>query len=236
MRIRLSTGTLALAVMFLFFGAVNVVLYGGFVRGEDAINVAANPLANEASRAEHDDRDGLPGRFVPNQGRNHTSGWPLAERVPFCDEGIVHDQCYASNPPTSGLHLPVQRNVRVDAEHVIDIPPNPGIYDFEIPRETIPHIQEHAGVFFGYNCQTPACMEMARRARGIVEQELSVGGRIVMAPSGDLPDDTFGLAAWTRVDSFPATDYTDERARAFIKAHSCRFDPEGFCSGGASVN
>jgi hypothetical protein len=50
-----------------------------------------------------------------------------------------------------------------------------------------------------------------------------------MAPDSDLAEDTIGLAAWTRFDTFAATDYTDERARSFIKAHSCRFDPEGFC-------
>jgi hypothetical protein len=62
-----------------------------------------------------------------------------------------------------------------------------------------------------------------------VFEELSLGGRIVMARDSDLAEDTIGLAAWTRFDTFAATDYTDERARGFIKAHSCRFDPEGFC-------
>ena len=51
-----------------------------------------------------------------------------------------------------------------------------------------------------------------------------------MSPDPDLDDDTIGLAAWTRVDVFSAADYTDDRVRAFIKAHSCRFDPELFCA------
>ena len=34
----------------------------------------------------------------------------------------------------------------------MNIPPDPGVYDFAIPRESIPHIEEHAGVYVGYHC------------------------------------------------------------------------------------
>jgi hypothetical protein len=47
----------------------------------------------------------------------------------------------------------------------------------------------------------------------------------------DLDADTIALASWTRVDSFDAAEYGDGRVREFIRAHSCRFDPEGFCDG-----
>jgi len=63
----------------------------------------------------------------------------------------------------------------------------------------------------------------------LVSEELSLGARVVMAPDSDLSPDTVGLASWTRYDTFAAADYTDGRVRDFIKAHSCRFDPEGFC-------
>jgi hypothetical protein len=63
----------------------------------------------------------------------------------------------------------------------------------------------------------------------LVSQELALKARVVLSPDPDLADDAIGLAAWTRVDVFAAEDYDDGRVRAFIKAHSCRFDPEGFC-------
>lgn len=227
---------MTLLVLFVLVGLLDLAVYGGFVKGEDAVTIQSSAAANEASRAEHDDRAGLPGMFVPNQGRKHTGSWPLAQRVPFCRPDAISDECYASNPPTSGLHVGVQQGARIDAQHTMNIPPDPGIYDFEIPREVIPHIEEHGGVFLGYNCLSADCREAVRRARGVVEQELALGARVVMSPDSDLEANTIALAAWTRVDSFSSVDYSDERARAFIKAHSCRFDPEGFCKGGVSVN
>ena len=116
----------------------------------------------------------------------------------------------------------------IDGE-IINLPPDPGIYAFEIPREAIPHLQEHAGVFVGYNCVSTDCFDAVEQLRSLVEDQLSLGARVVMAPDCDLDDDTIALAAWTRIDALPASDYDDDRARAFIEAHSCRFDPEGFC-------
>jgi hypothetical protein len=231
-------------VLIVLAGLVDAALYGGVVYGEDARAArteatfdtpAANPPDGGPQfayqRAELDDNPRLPGRYVPSQGRQHVPGlYPPRDRVEFCPQGQVRDDCYASNPPTSGLHLPVQRNARLeDSGVVINLPPDPGRYEFEIPRESIPHIEEHAGVFLGYNCASAACETAVDAARALVDQELSLGRRVVMAPDSDLPPDTIALASWTRVDSFAAQDYTDERARDFIQAHSCRYDPEGIC-------
>jgi hypothetical protein len=212
--------------------AVNVALYCGPIVHSDAIIAGAAPDSPRARalRAERDDSRSLPGRFVPTQGRSHTAAWPLdnGERVSFCDEGDVDDDCYASNPPTSGLHLPVAADVVIDGE-IIRLPPDPGIYEIEIPREAIPHLQEHAGVFAGYNCASTACFDAYEQLRAVVESELARGARVVLAPDSDLDRDTIALASWTRVDVMAAAEYDDDRARAFIAAHSCRFDPEGFC-------
>jgi len=131
-------------------GMFDLVVYGGFVEGEDAIDVlnpagtvTAEQARARAQTAELDDSSELPGRFVPNQGRQHVD---FGESVEFCAEGEVSDQCYASNPPTSGLHLPSQRGVTLESGQRLDMPPNPGVYEFAVPRESIPHIQEHAGV------------------------------------------------------------------------------------------
>jgi hypothetical protein len=218
----------------------NVAVYcGPFVLDSDARHIGMLPPCAEreespnraaARRAECDDSDDLPGRFVESQGRSHTPAWPLDanERVPFCDEGDAHDGCYASNPPTSGLHLPVAQSVAIDGE-IVRLPPDPGIYEIEIPREAIPHLQEHAGVFVGYNCDSNDCFDAVEDLRAVVEGQLRGGARVIMAPDSDLDADTIALAAWTRVDVMAADDFDDVRARDFIEQHSCRFDPEGFC-------
>src|SRR5262245_10534195 len=83
--------------------------------------------------AENDDDPNLPGIFVPSQGRthlNHTFSLSVPPK-PFCEgvassqspagtaavvdfptpEPNVENPCYSSNPPSSGWHLGVQRNV-----------------------------------------------------------------------------------------------------------------------------
>lgn len=221
---------------------VNVAIYTEIVTGADGSPRARGGLLEglteptpqvptPAQIAEADASPELPGTYVPSQGKRHTPAWPLEERVPYCDEGsggTDGGDCYASRPPTSGLHLPVQRGVILGGS-VVALPPDPGIYQFDMPREAIPHLQEHAGVFVGFNCESDACRATVLRMGELVQQELSVGARVVMAPFSDLPPDTIGLAAWTRVDTFTAAEYSAERVRSFIKAHSCRFDPEGFC-------
>jgi hypothetical protein len=132
-------------------------------------------------------------------------------------------------PPSSGLHVPVQRAVRLEDGTVTALPPRPGVYDFDLPREAVPHIEEHAGVFVGYNCDSAACDSAIEALEAVVIQELSLQRRVIMARFSDLPPDTIGLASWTRVDTFPAAEFDAERVAAFIRAHSCRFDPEGFC-------
>ena len=223
--------------------AVIIAVYSGIVKGEDGIDLRTTlpraartgavptPSAaqNASLRAEADDSTKLPGRFVPTQGRKHTTTYPLDKRIEFCPEHITSEDCYASNPPTSGMHIPVQKNAVLPGGHRINIPPDPGVYDFAIPREAIPHLEEHAGVYVGYSCASEACAKTIERLKDLVTQEISLGARVVLSPDDDLDSDTIGIAAWTRVDRFASSDYTDERIRTFIKAHSCRFDPEAFC-------
>jgi hypothetical protein len=102
----------------------------------------------------------------------------------------------------------------------------------KIPREAIPHILEHAGVYIGYNCADgdTACEEIIRQLEGIVNDRLDAhDDRVVMARDTDLPPDAIGMSSWTRVDVFQYRKMTEERIVDFIDTHSCRFDPEGFC-------
>jgi hypothetical protein len=238
MRILRATPEITLWLLIVGVALLNVALYTGVVEGEDAINIREDDFValdegesprERAIAAENDDSGNLPGTFVASQGRQHTGSWAEEHTVEFCPGGIAADGCYASNPPTSGLHLPVERNVTLPSGDVINIPPDPGIYDFKIPRESIPHLQEHAGVYAGYNCSSESCFAAVDNLENLVNQLLALEHRVVLAPSSDLPADTIGLASWTRFDTFPAADYTEQRASLFIEAHSCRFDPEGFC-------
>jgi hypothetical protein len=215
--------------LILLIALLNLAIYSGVVQGENAINALdeqAETAAARAIKAEQDDRAGLPGRFVPTQGRQHVAE---GTTIAFCAEGQRADGCYASNPPSSGLHLPVIGDFPLEDGTTIDIPPQPGVYTSAIPRESIPHLQEHAGVFVGYNCASAECEAAVERLSSVVAQALDTDKRVVMSPSPDLPADTIGLAAWTRVDAFPSAEYTDDRVQDFIDTHSCRFDPEGFC-------
>jgi hypothetical protein len=227
---------LVIFTLIALVAVVNIALYGGFVDAGDPVEGGTDrdrtqAVREAAERAERDDNPRLPGRFVATQGRTHTPPWPLdaADHVPFCS-GDETERCYASNPPTSGLHLPVAPNVVIDGA-TLRLPPEPGFYNVEIPREAIPHIQEHAGVFVGYRCSSDACERMVEKLRTAVRLQLYAGRRVVMAPDSDLEDETIAIASWTRIDKFLADDFSEGRVRAFIETHSCRFDPEGLCEG-----
>jgi hypothetical protein len=197
-----------LIALILLITAFHAAMLGGVFRGEHAAEAqapfdrSAVPSGNapgielsQAMQAEADASPDLPGRYVPTQGKQHTRVWPLDERVPYCVDGAIRNDCYASMPPSSGLHVPVQRAARLADGTVTPLPPGPGVYAFDL----------------------------------LVIQELSLRRRVVMARFSDLPPDTIGMASWTRVDTFAASDFDAERVSAFIRAHSCRYDPEGFC-------
>ena len=219
-----------------------------------AVVVVACGGGGDGTPPDEDPDPNLPGTFVPAQERGHFNRTfnPDREPLPFCDGVATADEtgassvsiatplageqndCYSSNPPSSGWHLGVQRNVEVAPGAAINIPPDPDVYpaDIEIPREAIPHILEHAGVFVGYHCADgdAACADVVEQIEGIVNDRIdSNDDRAVMARDSDLPEGTVGLASWTRVDAFPYADFTEARVVDFIGTHSCRVDAEGFC-------
>src|SRR5581483_7320987 len=203
---------------------------------EERCDSLRTPSVSAAACAEREDDPRLPGTYVPSQGRSHFPGAAARHTpTPFCD-GVSHagasgqpttagplptpafpaSNCYASNPPTSGKHLNVQRDVDAGNGALINIPPDPDVYpdDIEIPRDAIPHILEHAGVFVGWNCVAgdAECLKVVERLKSIASDRLDSGDRVVMAHDNDLPLGDIGLAAWTRVDTFSYRDFTDDRA------------------------
>ncbi len=100
-------------------------------------------------QAEQDQSTNIPGTYVPSQGRNHFPGGlgghlmtPFCVGVPSSESArlsllgngrasapgsgnttpTVTTQCYASNPPSSGEHLNVERNVDVGGGSTANIP------------------------------------------------------------------------------------------------------------------
>jgi hypothetical protein len=142
--------------------------------------------------------------------------------------------CYASNPPSSGNHLGVQRNIDIGGGAIINIPADPDVYphDVELPRDAIAHNLEHAGVFVGWNCADgdQACLDVVQQVEDLVNDRISNNdNRVAMSISRDLPLGTIGASSWTRSLNVTYQDYNEDELRDFIATHSCRFDPEGFC-------
>lgn len=143
--------------------------------------------------------------------------------------------CFNSNPPSSGQHLGIQNNVDVTGEGDIlsRIPPDPNVYpeNIKIPREGIPHILEHAGVYVGYHCADgdEACLAVVEDVKDLVNDRIDNNNdRVVLANDADLPEGEIGASGWTRVLNFKYQDYDEGELRDFIGTHACRFNPEKF--------
>jgi len=143
--------------------------------------------------------------------------------------------CYSSNPPTSGDHLGVLRDVDLgNGVTIAQLPPPPNVYapDIEIPREAIAHILEHAHFFVGYNCAEgdDACQEVVNELEDLVNDRIDNNdNRIVMANDSDLPEGTVAVASWTRVLRVPFADFDRGDFEEFFSVHNCRIDWENFC-------
>lgn len=186
-------------------------------------------------------RSGVP--FGETPGATRTAVTPTTTPTPSItpQDATAHGgtaavplDCHSSNPPSSGEHLGVQRNVDLGNGAIINIPADPDVYphDVEMPRDSIAHILEHAGVFVGWNCEDgdQACLDVVQQVEDLVNDRIDNNdNRVVMSINQDLPIGTFAAASWTRVMTFPFSEYDENAVEDFIGTHSCRFDPEGFC-------
>jgi len=171
-----------------------------------------------AAAVEQDQDPNLPGQWVDPGAVYPNTGEHVAGTVPFCQdtstplnaEGKV--TCYHSNPPTSGPHS------------ATDVPW--GVYDKPVPKEQLVHNMEHGGVIVWYNCTN--CDELVAQIKNVVEGYRKDGKELVMTPYPGMEENTIALTAWSRLDKFPTSDYTEDRLRRFVDAHERRFNPENF--------
>ncbi len=125
-----------------------------------------------------------PGEAIPEQPAEHIRpGEPLP--------GL-----YLSNPPVSGWHYPQ--------------PAKWGVYDEELPDQTLIHNLEHGGVWISYKPDAPP--ELIANLKRLAGEYKS---KVILTPRA-ANDSLMALAAWGRLDKF---DYFDEaRIKKFIKA------------------
>lgn len=105
---------------------------------------------------------------------------------------------YNSNPPTSGPHF---------AE-----PSDWGVFEEEIPDQVLIHNLEHGGVWIAYRPDTNP--DVVGRLEAIAK---AYGRKVIMAPRS-ANDADISLAAWQRLDVFPAAEFSEARVRRFIEA------------------
>lgn len=109
---------------------------------------------------------------------------------------------YNSNPPTSGPHFPQ--------------PAEWGVYKEEIPDEVLVHNLEHGGIWISYKPGLPE--DIIAKLESFHEK---YGRKIIVAPRS-ANDSDIALAAWSRLDKFSASEYSDERVEKFIRAYRNR--------------
>lgn len=123
----------------------------------------------------------------------------------FPDQGRNHlgpDEslpAYNSNPPTSGPHFPPWAPCRVSADPV--------------PDGNFVHSLEHGAVAILHRPGLESGL-LARLAK-IVEGDPS---KVLLAPYPGLQGGDIAIAAWTKLDKFNATEFSEERVKAFIAA------------------
>lgn len=112
--------------------------------------------------------------------------------------GSKHD-LYTSNPPVSGPHHPSWSEC--------------GVFENELPMETLIHNMEHGHVVVLYKPDIPS--EEKEKAKTFVEKRL--GKRNILMASNKELSSSFALAAWGWYQLFEKFD--EQTFEAFYKAH-----------------
>lgn len=177
---------------------------------------------DRARAVEADPAPDLPGEYIdlpalyggpyPATARHVTS------KVDYAAQGN-------SNPPAGGPHW--SGRCGVDAAHS---PPICGPAAWDVYRtpwapETLVHNMEHGGVVVWYNTTNRTLIRGTLEP--LVQSELEQSRLVLMAPYPDMESEQIALTAWGRTETFPVSEYSDDRVKKFIETFDRRFDPEG---------
>jgi hypothetical protein len=136
---------------------------------------------------------------------------PICARDQVGQNKISDPYCYTSNPPTSGNHG--------------QAPAPFAILRQPATKEALVHNMEHGGVVVWYNTGD---QRLIKQLEELVSRELRNQRLVVISSYSGMEPDTIALTAWTRLDKFPAREFTEQRVVRFIERHNKRFNPEGF--------
>ncbi len=176
-------------------------------------------------KAQMDDDPSLPGTYYPpHPGPDGVLGtaddrlhYPTGTVIPICTDeqlasGNVSDPlCYTSNPPTSGPHA--------------DRPMQFTALTSPAPKENLVHDMEHGGTVIWYNTTDQDVIDKIQK---ITKDLDSRGKEVVSSFYGDMEPDTIAITAWTRMEKFPVSEYSDQKVKDWVSVYDRRFNPEGF--------
>lgn len=176
----------------------------------------------DAVAAEADRSTSLPGIYVDLPA---IYGGPYGETGGHVSVAVDYEADGNSNPPAGGPHWSGPCGEDPNSAPPFCGPAPIGIYREAWPAETLVHNMEHAGVIVWYNFDD---ITLRDEIEAVVKAHLEKDQLVVMAPYPDMEPDTIALTSWSRIDKFPASEYTKERVDRFIDVHDRRFNPEGF--------
>lgn len=160
---------------------------------------------------EADTSVSVPGEYFPSQGNRH-----LANGERFTG--------YNTNPPTSGPHWIGGAVYQTPAGQLVSVPPAWGVYDEELPKESLVHAMEHGGVVVWYNDRAGCGPSCSSALRQLVLRYVGRGRHVILVPYHGMSA-AVALTAWTRLELLSTADV--RAIQAFVAAHDRRYDPEG---------
>jgi hypothetical protein len=138
------------------------------------------------------------------------------------DDGSVCN----SNPPVGGPHWGSSTCPESPDDATPFCGPVPwGIYRETWDTESVVHNMEHGGIVVWYKTDNT---EVRDEIEGLIRRHLDRGELVLMVPYDDMEDDMIAVTAWSRIDKFPVSEYTEDRVETFMSDHARRFNPEKF--------
>ena len=196
-------------------GVIAVIAFVVMQSGGSSKNFDAGVAAEGGSSTS------IPGQYVDLPtiygGPYPATAGHVSAQVDYTVQGV--------NPPVGGPHWSGQCGNDPANAPAFCGPAPWGIYRIPWDAETLVHNMEHAGVIIWYNSSDTSVRD---ELEALVTPLVEDNHLIVLMPYPDMEADTIAITSWSRIDKFPASDYTPERITHFIDVNEKRFNPEHF--------